>query len=380
MHRVSNAARVNGRTLVTSMVAGCIAASWVQPTSGQTPDRAPLRLIEIRRVAAVQHDLSDVGSVTLGPDSTIWVSQPQDGNVIGIRRRGGPRVVIGSKGQGPGEFMAVHGLVADTRGVTVQDRQLKRFVHFDPSGRADATTAIQVPNALPRSIMIGGSSETAIFRSQRYPDPTVEVYSIAPNGTVGARLFVDQEGGECSRRVVSERGSSGLSVPLCHQPRYGVSPSAKVVVRAQPISLPGSATAIRVVIVQRGGDTVAASTHELGASPISRSVRDSTIARLRARSRFPALADEVAGLIPSTYPPVSGVEVADNGEAWITTRSGPRGSHGLLVVAPDGRARGYAPIPASWRIGWVGGGLVLVVEEQDDGLQDVVLYRVEVGP
>lgn len=130
------------------------------------------------------------------------------------------------------------------------------------------------------------------------------------------------------------------------------------------------------------GALLSRSRHALGPSIIPKRSVDSMVALFRDRIRDPegsSILDEIikTGLIPRTYPPVAAVTVSDDGEAWVTTRSGPQGARGVLVIRRDGSLRGRASLAPGARIGWASDGHVLVVEETPEGLQDVVLYRLE---
>lgn len=168
-------------------------------------------------------------------------------------------------------------------------------------------------------------------------------------------------------------------MPFCHETRWAVSPSLKYYAIAIPSVAKSSSTGFELLIVSDKGDTISRSRHALGPSPISNRTRDSAIAVLRARNRDPKLVDAIVskGLVPRTFPPISEISVSDGGDVWITTKSGAVGGRGLMVISRTGRALGYTHLPQTTSVRWAGQSEAVVVEETEDGLQDVVLYRVQ---
>ncbi|MBA2292442.1 MAG: hypothetical protein H0W15_08305 [Gemmatimonadales bacterium] len=339
------------------------------------------------RIAAADHELSTVAKVIRGRDGTIWISQPQDGNIIHFAANARRLGVVGRKGEGPGEFQAVGGMQDTDRGLVVFDPMLRRVTTFAASGRVAATRALTRPAALPpAAFVVAGDAKQAVYI--HYPTPpstatqgagkfrSVPVF-LASLGGESLSTLVVSDGRFCSLQVQRGNGVVGAGIPYCHADRWGVSSNLKYHAIATPTPVASGSTGFELLVVSSRGDTVTRSRHLLGPSPIPGRVRDSVIDALPARSREPGLAAEMirGGLIPHTYPPVTEVAVSDDGDVWVTTRSGPTGSKGALVVLRGGRELGYTPLPRTSWVRWVGQSEGLIVEEDADGLQDVVLYR-----
>ncbi|MDZ4259162.1 MAG: hypothetical protein U0974_11365 [Gemmatimonadales bacterium] len=353
------------------------------------------RLVEVQRIVGAEQDLSLVGLAARGSDGTIWISQPQDMNVVAFSPSGVKVRTIGRRGEGPGAFGGPPaGLIPSEDGLMVFDQQLQRITRFGRPGLGVATTPVVRPGALSgsspailmsagpeyafyisvnRSRLVGGSRDGA-------PD-RVEIHVGAIDGSTH-RLLAASDYHSCGMGVRTGTSQRQIAIPFCHGTFRGVSPEGRTVAIAEPVELGAGQTAVDVRIYSVTGALLSRSRHALGPSIIPKPSVDSRVARLRERYKDPegsAILDAIikSGLIPQTYPPVAAVTVSDDGEAWVTTRSGPQGTRGVLVIRPDGSLRGRASLAPGTRIGWASDGHALVVEETPDGLQDVVLYRLE---
>ena len=97
------------------------------------------------------------------------------------------------------------------------------------------------------------------------------------------------------------------------------------------------------------------------------------------RTRDNDLAKEIVrgNMVPRSYPPLSEIALSDDGDAWVTVRSGPDGTRAATVITKGGRQVGMFPLAKTSSVRWVGETEALVVEEDGDGLQDLVLYRIK---
>lgn len=373
-------------------VAMLLATTGVCHTS--LPAQATLRLVEVQRIAGAEQDLSVVALVTRGGDGTIWISQPQDHNVVAFSSGGVKVRTLGRRGEGPGSFGGPpSGLVPSDDGLIVFDGQLQRITRFGPQSARVTTIPIDRPVELPgpsRAMQFGTGPNHAFYLSGNQPRLVGAGRDVAPVQAEIHTALIDGSGlrrlaifdyRSCGLSIKTAARQREVSIPFCHRTFYQPSPRGDVFAIAEPVELGAGKTAVDVRVFAVTGALLSRSRHVLGPSPLPKRSVDSMVAIFRQRITDPegsSILDEIitTGLIPHTYPPVTAITVSDEGEAWITTRSGPQGTPGLLVVRRDGSLRGRTALASGSRIGWAGDGHVLIVEEQPDGLQDVVLYRI----
>jgi hypothetical protein len=112
------------------------------------------------------------------------------------------------------------------------------------------------------------------------------------------------------------------------------------------------------------------------ASPIPRAIRDSVIkARLEGRG---ALAREIMDrdLVPRVYSPLVDLRVSDAGDVVVDVVSGPRAERHLAVLRRNDPKVVMLPIRSTQSLLWFGGNRLLMTDEDENGLQDVVLYEI----
>ncbi|MDZ4259103.1 MAG: hypothetical protein U0974_01485, partial [Gemmatimonadales bacterium] len=125
------------------------------------------RLVELQRITGAEQDLSSVALVTRGGDGTIWISQPQDMNVVAFSPGGVKVRTIGRRGEGPGSFGGPpSGLIPSDDGLIVFDGQLQRISRFGRQGSRVTTTPLVRPKDLPgpsRARLISAGPEHAFY-------------------------------------------------------------------------------------------------------------------------------------------------------------------------------------------------------------------------
>lgn len=372
------------------MMLTALSVAYLIPLPAQTA----MQLLEVQRITAKEQDLSVVALVSRGSDGTIWISQPQDHNVAGFSTEGRRIRTIGRRGEGPGSFGGPPaGLIPSNGALAVFDAQLQRITRFDRPGSGITTTSIIRPAGLPgpsRTTLISAGPKYVLYLSGNLPrligtgrgtgPARAEIHRAAVDGS-GLHLLATFDYRSCGLGRQSAGGLRQVSIPFCHRAHYGASPTGSYFGIAEPVELERGVSAIDLRIYAATGDLLSESRHELGVSIIPKHSADSVVTHLRQRITDPegtSILNEIVkgGHIPSTYPPVTSITVSEDGEAWVTTRSGPRGTPGVLVVRRDGSLRGRIALTSGSRIGWAGDNHVLIVEELPDGLQDVVLYRI----
>lgn len=357
-------------------------------SSAQSRPRTTLQLVPVTRISAEEHDLSSIGRIARGPDGTIWVSQDQDGNVVAFSSAGRRLRAVGRKGAGPGEFQSAGRLHDDGKGLVVYDFILQRVAAFRPDGVPRSTQRVGKSGTVtPRATVVEANDQRVVWIERpsgprsasdgaSTPRPvTLFVSSITGSGFAKV-VAVDEL--PCSLSIERDGGSASVGIPFCHHTKHATAPNLKYHAFATPVAVESGSTGFDLLVVSSRGDTVTRSRHLLGRSMIADRLRDSVIKAFSARPFHPQLTAEIVrgDLIPRTYPPVTDIAVSDDGDAWVTVRSGPTGTTGLLVVRRGGVELGYTPMPRTSSARWVGKDESLIVEEDPDGLQDLVLYKV----
>jgi hypothetical protein len=172
----------------------------------------------------------------------------------------------------------------------------------------------------------------------------------------------------------------GISVPFCHRPQIAFSANGEFAAAAVPLTLFDGSTGLQVVVVSVRGDTVLNQRLPLAASRIPRATRDSAINyRLeRARGVLRELYQEVVDrqLVPRVYSPVVDLRVSDVGDVIIDVVEGQEAERRLAVLRRDSRGVARLPMNSTQSLRWFGGNRLLLTDEDEDGLQDVVLYEI----
>lgn len=352
-----------------------------------------VRWHELQRIAAGTEDLSLVGLVALTPGKTIWITQPQDGVILGFSPRTGNRITtVGRRGAGPGEFRAVRSLVAVGDSLAVYDPDLRRLTWFGTDGRLKSTHRIDRPAQLDPRAREFSAGPASIFYQR-----VGQAYRVGENGSIGPRgeihVYAARLDGTGLRRLATTgflpcslfkpigTGGTEIAIPFCHSVEVVASPDGGRVAVLTPVSGNADTTAVHALITTSDGDTLLNRQYLVGRSPIPASVMEERLARWRKASSTSRedMYDELSdrGLLPRTYPPVRSAFLADDGVLWVTANVGTTRSPELIVIGVDGHELGRGPLPnGNTRIGWAGGTLALAIEEQEDGLEDVVLYSV----
>lgn len=357
------------------MVATIIAMSALAAPTATSAQA--VRLTEIRRLTAEESNLSRVGLVATDSAGNIWVSQPQDGHILFFGSDLSAPLRIGRQGEGPGDFRLAQQIVPTARGVWVFDRILSRATTFDAKGKLTGTQAINSPDVPTGAMLQVGTPEGASWWQSRNVDRTISVLHpdskrLAPVGTADRNT--------CAVTIRTERGANSLAAPLCQRPREEFSPDGRIRASAIPLPSRWDSTRTRIVVLSMRGDTITNLSVSLPALPVPERVRDSTIAALTAlptNALGEALVSEILSkdLVGRVYPQILDVDVSLDGEVALTTRRDEAGTKLVLIIGRAGQKRGSFAIAANKEIGWFDRDRIILLESDEDGLQDVVLYR-----
>ena len=146
------------------------------------------------------------------------------------------------------------------------------------------------------------------------------------------------------------------------------------------MTLVDGSSGLRVVVVSVKGDTVLNRRLPLAASPIPNATRDSAINyRLgRANGLHREMYQEMVDrqLVPRVYSPVVDLRVSDEGDVVIDIVVGRVAERQLAVLRRYSRAVSMLPTTARRSLRWFGGNRLLLTDEDEDGVEDVVLYEI----
>ncbi|HRP08000.1 MAG TPA: hypothetical protein PLL69_05875 [Gemmatimonadales bacterium] len=323
------------------------------------------------------------------PDGTIWISQPQDGNIVAFSASGARTRTLGRRGEGPGEFRIASGISPDGDDLWVYDRESQRLIRFGLVDRKVDVRRVNRPSGLPiNGHMMSAGPRGSFYSAHRAMNGShmspYEVAFFASRDPIGGRAVGagTYQGESCS--YGSPDGRIAVVIPLCHDLKSAVSPGGGFLAVVEPVARRDGKSAVRVSTHDVGGQLVFRGNVELWPSPLDARTRDSVVTALKNRAR-PAIASLVErivaeDLIPWTWPPVTDAAVSDSGVAWFLTRAGTAGTNMVCRARPSaGTAPECAMLPpaAYKRLLWVGSETMVLVEETEEGYQDVVLYRFE---
>lgn len=365
-----------GTMRIASLMLGigllCVTAAPRLLAQGQT-------LRELRRISAIASDLSGVGNAAVGPDGAIWFEQYEDGVIAGFAPHSTTARFVGRSGEGPGDLRVVTQLLVRPHDLWVADWRLQRTTSFDPSGRVNATTAIPRPEGLtpPRLQAATPAGATWWVSFPRDDRPLISVMSGRDDPPLTVLRWPSTS---CAVGRRTKTGSMSVSVPYCHRQVIAFSPNGEFAAEALPLTLVDGSSGLQVVVVSVQGDTVLTRRLSLAASPIPSAARDSAIgSRLRragpvTREIMQEMIDR--DLVPTAYSPVVDLRVSDVGEVVIDVVAGREAERHLAVLRRDTRVVSMLHLESNQSLRWFGGNRLLLAEEDEDGLQDVVLYEI----
>lgn len=361
----------SGHVLLALVLLGILSAP-PSPASAQT-------LREIRRIAASANDLSGVGVAAVGADGAIWFEQYEDGVIAGFAPNATNKQIIGRKGEGPGDLRTVKQILVRPNEIWVVDETLMRGTSFDPSGKVNSTVRFVPPQGLKGPRLFAAAPAGVTWWMSMSPDGRASFAAVPRNDAPPlARLGFSLE--ECIVGRGTKAGSMAIMVPFCHHGSFAFSPNGEFAAEALPLPLAEGGIGVRVVVVSVQGDTVLNRQLSLAPSPIPKAVRDSAIgSRLRGGS---PLTKEVMqemsdrDLIPRIYPPVVDLRVSDTGEVVVDVVSGEAAERRLAVFRRSSREVSMLPTTSTRTLRWFGGNRLLLTDEDEDGLEDIVLYEI----
>ena len=341
-------------------------------------------LVEDLRLDANAEDFSVVPWVFVGPEGEIVVPEPQDYRVRIYDSTGTPLVMIGRRGEGPGEFQHP-GFVywtADT--MVVLDVQLARQTYFLGDGTVARTAALRFwspnfndgrPDSTffvfgPQAVDDEGAMLGPAYLNTRESVESV-VLRVARDGTPGVVAAPPQY--EDERWSVTISGLSN-PVPFVFRPRTEFAPDGSrfLFMTTDQSTLD---PVYNLTLVRPTNDTVFARSYPYPGEPIPDSAMDRGIAEMVPENnlarRFRSVARERA---PVVYPPAD-VTLGLDGTIWVELRR-TEGGTPVHVLSESGDPIGSLLLPARSRIHQASMTHLWVTERDPLDLTSVVRYRV----
>lgn len=348
-------------------------------------------------IDAASYDLSPIHWLAVANDGTIAVSQQQDFNVRFFSSRGIPTVTFGRKGRGPGEFeaMTLHGWVGDT--LWIGDFSARRLTLLRPAGTLVRSqllpSGISFPETAPRptprflavppwAVYGDGSVLVVAYPSGEQVPPWMN----RPPGMLQGFLRVSRDG--VYQRAVAWAHEWGPECnvqtngrtrprPLCVPPFYAVSHRGGLVVTVKTERSDAQNDYVRLAAVSADGDTLYSNLirepRERVPRQVADSVRDAFVRIVRRSTPGATVSVE----IPQSYPAYEQAIVSrDEKTIWLE-RGVAVGDRIWQVLDLTGRTIASLRVPRAVQLRVVDVARVWAVERDRDGLESVVVYRVQ---
>jgi hypothetical protein len=372
-----------------------LASSGFSPESGTAP---PLRLQREMCIDGVRHDLLPIDDLAVRPDGVIAVLQRQGGGIRFFAPDGEFLGLVGSLGDGAGEFRNPSriGLAADS--VVVYDPRLARVSIIGPNLTIERT--VMMPRVGHREAPGRARSAHRVLAALRLPgdeflatifaSPDDQADDLLDGGSsilarlsperlitdVVARLPRDDEG-------IEVRGSGGVvyvQLPFPNPPHLGWSPDGSRVAVVVPRIAGNDEGTIELTMLSIAGDTVFHRRTAFEPVRIRRQVADSARAAYLIRAREATIAERAeayraaAEHVPPVYPPVRDLLVGVDGSLWLVGRV-VGGARVYRVFDPRGEEVGRLRLPRNVWIPAATLDHLWTVELEALGVGSIARYR-----
>lgn len=331
--------------------------------------------------------LTGVSSLAVGPDGSVAVAQPLDGDVRVFDSAGRPLRTIGRRGRGPGEFENAYSVqwLGDTL-VTV-DPALIRETLFSAAGRVlgsfSATPkglseeySARFPFWLARDGTLLEKAEPRMLGSAL----PILYLRIERAGTIVDTLLPDSTP---HRYAFFKEGLSGQ--PFLDDPVTAPSvDGALFAVVRRKVAETAETDSFRVTVLRSSRDTVYSRAYRYTPIPLPGRLVDSLVA-IQARAMLhlfggdSALAVRTihdAILIPKYTPPISQALFADDGDLWLRREDLPGARQRWMVLDSVGDPVGRVALPQDLLVKLVHGSALWGVAFDSLGVPYVVRDRI----
>src|SRR5690606_22367909 len=357
------------------------------PAAGQ--DVARLATAREVVVTAERADLTEIGTTLLLRNGDLIMTQYRDGVVRRFDHNGTP-TVMGRKGEGPGEFQmpTVAGTVGDT--LWISDVRLRRTTFFHPDRTLlrtvpwpDAAKAsgngVRWQMLLPLAYLRDGALLADGMHDATAPRPAwatavqwsgSAILRLAPGGAM-QRVVAWLPANDCTENVPIAGGDVIVRIPFCAgTPRHIDPETGRIALALFEAGL------TRVVVLSATGDTLLAKELRFPPVAIPTSLRDSArqAEAQRAGAGGPAF-DKAMARMPTVHPSVTRILNGRDGTTWIEVAT-PGPDRTWQILDARGNVTGAVRLPRAVNIAVAERGIVWGVATDEDGLMQVVRFRV----
>lgn len=339
--------------------------------------------------------LTYVGSLAVGPNGDVYVTQPQNADIRVFDGDGHPVRTIGRRGGGPGEFQSVStmGFFGDT--LYALDPGATRVTFFSDTGAVLGTLST-LPKGLklPQGFILmppfklcadgtGFAAPDAFSRSPaaRLPRPYLRVHR---DGTVVDTLMMLPTA-HSMLAVQTERMGFYTRQPFSDDPLESIScrTGEAAVVDRRAAEDAQSAT-FRVTVLRSTHDTLYSRSYPYAPMAMPTAWVDSAIARttrgvgrMLSNARQAEAAVRKAMFIPKYVAPVSRALYATTGDLWLRRENAPRQDEHWMVLDSLGTPIARVTLPSGLDVRVIEADAVWGTVSDSLDVPYVVRYRIE---
>lgn len=362
-----------------------------------TPSSQPVapswNAVEVLRIGSLDspgHILTQVGSLVVGSNDQIYLSQPQERLIRVYDRSGLPVRLIGGPGDGPGEFRSIFWitLVGDT--LVGMDHGSRRLSFFSAEGdflESRGLTSPALGDEYFPTPPFGFFSDGSAIVSPTFSPGTVRRIPYLRIDREGAILdtlwWQDLEGLWVDSSTERVRGS--LPHPFPYSPRIAFGPDG-FVVADQGITSEAWSPEFGLTWHSQAGDTVW--DHRYSYTPIALESTevDRAVSRLAESPSIRFIHGDAGEAerhirsrlhVPPVYPPIARLVMAGDGIIWLARE--PAGAeHTIWMAVGDrGEVLGSVALPSVVQIHFARGSFLWGVAQDALDVPYIVQYQVE---
>lgn len=312
---------------------------------------------------------TSVLSLAVDSRGVIYVGDWMNSRIWAFDRAGASLGFIGGRGQGPGEFQAVHGVqVGRGDSLFVFDANSRRLSAFAPGTPPELAYTLRIPTDQGHPFRffaptVGGDGFLFAFR--QVGAGTFRVHRVTAEGEVESRPLLSGQDAERLERVTA--GSVLRTAPLfARSYLLGLTPANELFY--------GWSESIDLTFFDLDGRQK--SVFRAAVRPIPVSVAD--IQQALAGASEPARSLLMDARHHATKPALNSVVVDDNGWIWLERfTEDPGVSEWWVSTRESGVPSARFRLPDHVRIQIIRGGRAYAVSVDSDGYPSVVRYRVE---
>lgn len=333
-----------------------------------------------------RHNLSFIRAVTVREDGVIVVTQPDDGTLLFFNPSGALLGQFGRSGAGPGEMRWPQEMWAVEDTVWFVDGPLRRVTGIRPDRTLLTTVVVPaIVGGAARGPSLIGSVAVARTRAGDWllQGSLPPGSPLSDAGTLVAGVIrTDAEGrfknvvGTLPSDCIQQTRHGAHHTPACRRPMSAQVGDGSLWVAAIPEVEAANRAAVLVVGIRATGDTAFVRRLMVTPQVITRTEADSIregLVRVAEGARDVAMARAV--VLKPIHPPLDWLVVGRNGDTWVGLRP-IKGARRWIGLDSTGRDLGSVSLPAAVRLRYTNGTALYGTEEDDDGVESVVRYRV----